>query len=95
MIPVDEKEAGKRKGRSAKGWAMPYDKLLDELRVQTEGRILRADLKISEGEEPGWSQEWDRLKEKPIVYKTTFEIDGKTENRVLFIQHTVSEEGET
>lgn len=92
MIPVDEKEAGKPKGRSPKGWAMPYGKLLEDLKERTEGRILRADFELSEGKEPGWSEGWDRLQEKPVVYKTTFEIDGKTETRVLFIQHTVTGE---
>jgi beta-lactamase superfamily II metal-dependent hydrolase len=79
MIPVDEKEACKPKGRNAKGWAMPYDKLLDDLKVRTQGRILRADQDC----EPS---------EKTFPYKISFEIDGAVEERILFIQHTVTGE---
>lgn len=82
MIPVDEGEAKKPKGRNKNGWAMPYDKLLDDLRVRTQGRILRAD------QEPEPS-------EKTFACKTSCEIDGTVKEKILFIQHTVTGGGES
>jgi beta-lactamase superfamily II metal-dependent hydrolase len=92
MIPVDQDEAKSPKGGNGNGWAMPHDKLLSELEVRTEGRILRADRDPEKPETPGWSERWDRFREKIVVHKTPFEIDGTVEERTLFIQYTVTGE---
>ena len=96
MIPVDEKEARKPKGRCKDGWAMPYEKLLAELRVRTEGRVLRADQDLSapaSGKVPGRNDEklerWQAFQRATVVHPATVEIDGKQVSRTLYIEHTV------
>lgn len=89
MIPVDEKEARKPKGRNKDGWAMPYDKLLADLQVRTEGRVLRADTGLAEPAEDALTSEqkkrWKRFKKELVVGKGS--ADGG--DRILYIEHTV------
>ena len=79
LIPVDEEQARKPKGRNRNGWTMPHARLLSQLEKRTEGRILRAD-RDPEVEAPGWSG----MKEKPVVCKAG--------EKTLFIQYTVTGE---
>jgi len=96
MIPVDELEAHKPKGRSKDGWAMPYDKLLTDLRVRTEERVLRADRGLYRpvsDEVPHWnaggSERWRRFEKATIVLPDEVDIGGKRVCRTLYIEHTV------
>lgn len=92
MIPVDEKEAHKPKGKNKDGWAMPYDKLLADLNVRTEGRVARADLGLVEpGDEIQGAarKRWEEFREKTVVETADVEIQGEPVTRPLFIQHTV------
>lgn len=94
MIPVDEAEAHKPKGRNKDGWAMPYDKLLADLKLRTEGRVLRADRGVSEpqgGEVPDWSEakkrRWKDFKDAVSIHEV--DVPDTGEKRRLYIQYTV------
>ena len=88
MLPVDQNEAHKPKGRNKDGWAMPYDKLLADLEVRTEGRILRADSGWQEPV-PGvldreQTKRWKQFDEG-LISETV--LHDKKDRR-LFIQYT-------
>ena len=89
MIPVDEDEAHKPKGRNKDGWAMPYDKLLADLLVRTEGRVLRADKGLTEPEKGALTAEqkkrWNRFRKELVIEKVP--VDGK--DKLLYIEHTI------
>ncbi|HVT17666.1 MAG TPA: hypothetical protein VHQ90_16000 [Thermoanaerobaculia bacterium] len=96
MIPVDQQEAGKPKGKNRDGWAMPYAKLLDDLKVRTEGRVLRADTGLTRpaGDEiPGWNEDkrkrerWKRFERETRIEQVKADDDAAT--RTLFIEYTV------
>jgi hypothetical protein len=93
MIPVDEQEAHKPKGKNKDGWPMPYDKLLADLLVRTEGRVLRADQGVSllEGDRPaGWTEaRWQQFLEDTVVVRERITVGGKEVERPFFIQYTV------
>jgi metallo-beta-lactamase superfamily protein len=96
MVPVDEEEAHKPKGRNKNGWAMPYDKLLADLKVRTEGRVVRADkglVEPAEGEIPDWKgakvERWDQFRKELVVETATLDVKGKSVTKPFFIQYTV------
>jgi hypothetical protein len=96
MIPVDESEARKPKGRTKDGWAMPYAKLLADLMTRTEGRVLRSDLgpvQPREGEIPDWNnakqKRWEQFRREVETATDEVEIDGELKTRTLFFQYTV------
>ena len=97
MIPVDEREARKPKGSSKDGWAMPYGKLLAELRMRAEERVLRADDRelspTASGEVPQWNdgqrERWQRFAAATVFQHDTVEIAGEQVRKTLFIEHTV------
>jgi len=92
MIPVDEEEAHKPKGRNKNGWAMPYDKLLTDLQVRTESRILRADkgqAAPAAGLSSAQLKRWNEFDKSTLVENATIDIQGKTVTRPLLVQYTV------
>lgn len=97
MIPVDEREARKPKGSSKDGWAMPYGKLLAELRMRTEERVLRADDRElsppASGQVLPWNdgqrERWQRFAAATVFQYDTVEIAGEQVRKTLFIEHTV------
>jgi hypothetical protein len=93
MIPVDQAEAHKPKGRNADGWDMPYGKLLADLLKRTEGRLMRADrgVKLLGGDRPaGWSAaKWKQFQEDTHVEEGEITIGGQKVRRPFYIQYTV------
>ncbi len=94
MIPVDEREARKPKGRNRDGWAMPYGELLEDLIARTEGRILRADQPPAKpAGRQDWNaakdERWDRFRRETVVETVEAESDGEPSSRTLFLQYTV------
>jgi beta-lactamase superfamily II metal-dependent hydrolase len=92
MIPVDEAEAHKPKGRKKDGWDMPYGKLLKDLEARTQGRVFRSDVgvRLLRGKKPkDWTQaKWDQFQRDTEVVTETIPGAGK-KKRPLYIQYTV------
>ena len=98
LLPVDEREARKPKGRNRDGWAMPYGKLLEDLIARTEGRVLRADrLPEKPAGLPDWTaakdERWERFRRETAIGTVEVESDGEPSSRTLFLQYTVHPTG--
>jgi hypothetical protein len=93
MIPVNEDEAHKPKGRKNDGWDMPYGKLLKDLKARTKGRVLRSDkmAAVGKGKKPADcpTQVWERFKRDTFIKRENLTIEGKRITRPLYIQYTV------
>jgi len=93
MVPVDEVEAHKPKGKKTDGWDMPYGKLLDDLTARTQGRIFRSDAGVpllDRGKPDRWSEEkWDRFCEDTEVVMNTITIQEEVVTRPFYIQYTI------
>jgi hypothetical protein len=78
MIPVDEKQAEKKK------WAMPFGPLYDRLKEKTHGRVMRADTGIP-GKRPRGvaKKDWDAF-----LSRVTLDDSGDD----LWIEYLVEDE---
>ena len=100
MIPVDEKEAKKPKGKKKDGWDMPFGKLMKGLVEQTEGRVVRADKGLPDPKHrpttPAAGKRWDNFVKQDDsgarVVPAGVTVDGKAENRPFYIEYTVRPE---
>ena len=66
MIPIDEIEAHKPKGKNPQGWDMPYGNLLKELESRTEGRIMRSDTGVALIEKKEKPTGWDEAQVEAV-----------------------------
>jgi hypothetical protein len=87
MIPIDEAEAHKPKGGNPDGWDMPYPKLLEALKSQTSGRVLRADRVPPPAAQPPREcpeKLWREFRKDVKVV-----VDPDDPERPFFIQYTI------
>ena len=93
MIPVDQKEAHKPKGSNPDGWQMPYDRLLADLLVRTDGRVMRADTGVDlldKGKPLGWSKsKWEQFLRDTVLVKADIATKDEKRTKPFFIQYAV------